>query len=133
MAAPSSANRPSETRRRSNMKRDTSSPSLSRREFLQGSLGGAALLAASSAGMPAYAQAPAATKGTLRYWDMVDPKVAGPRSEALRLIQEGFTKKTGIGFNTEVMPYVQIEPNMIQAGAAGKTPDVVRIAAQALA
>ena len=58
------------------MKRDRSSPSLSRREFLESSLGGMALLTAASAGMPARAQSPAGSKGTLRYWDMVDPKAS---------------------------------------------------------
>lgn len=121
--------------------------SLSRRTFLGRSLGGAAWLIAGSAGLPCLtAPSSAATpvgaeKGqndsrfsgtTLRYWDFIDPKVSGPRSEALRQIQENFTQQTGARLNVEIMPYVQLEPNMIQAAATGKTPDIVRISARAL-
>jgi multiple sugar transport system substrate-binding protein len=117
-----------------------------RRKFLGRSLGGAALLASGAATLPqmastARAAAPTSDSAasntrfsgvTLRYWDFLDPKVPGSRSEALRQIQENFTKRTGAGLSVEVMPYAQIEPNMIQAAATGRTPDVVRISVRAL-
>jgi len=121
---------------------------LSRRMFLDRSLSSLALLTAASAGLPALsassaagapaksekmAQAPASLKDvTLRYWDFIDPKIPGPRTEALRQIQENFSKKTGVRLNVEIMPDPLIEPNMIQAAAAGRTPDIVRITVRAL-
>ena len=118
-----------------------------RRRFLGRSLGGAtALLASGAANLPLVTNAASAATSaneavaanarfngiTLRYWDFLDPKVPGSRSDALRQIQDNFTKRTGAALNVEVMPYVQIEPNMIQAAATGRTPDVVRISVRAL-
>ena len=120
----------------------------SRRTFLDRSLGTLAVLVTESTGVPVLSaaktaeaaeqaqgvQPPSILKGTtLRYWDFMDPKAKGPRPEALRQIQESFTRDTGVRMDVEVMPYVQIEPNMIQAAAAGKTPDVVRVTSRALA
>lgn len=67
-------------------------------------------------------------KTTVRYWDFIDPKGANPRGRALAEMIELFAKKRpDIEVKVEIMPWAQLEPMTIQAAAAGKTPDVVRM------
>jgi multiple sugar transport system substrate-binding protein len=67
-------------------------------------------------------------KTTIRYWDFVDPKGANPRGRALAEMIELFAKKRpDIDVKVEILPWPQLEPMTIQAAAAGKTPDVVRM------
>jgi multiple sugar transport system substrate-binding protein len=70
----------------------------------------------------------AADPTVIRYWDFVDPKQANPRGRALAEMLENFKKKRpDIDVKVEILPWQQIEPMTIQAAAAGKTPDVVRM------
>ncbi len=65
---------------------------------------------------------------TLRYWDFIDPKLDNPRSRALALHIARFeAANPNIKVSVEVIPWPQIAPQMIQAAAAGRTPDVARV------
>ena len=66
---------------------------------------------------------------TLRYWDLVDPSMAGdPRSAALRQSIAEFEKANpGVKVEVETLPWPQISPMLLQASAAKKAPDVVRV------
>ncbi len=65
---------------------------------------------------------------TVRYWDFIDPKLNNPRSRALaENIQRFETANPNIKVSVEVIPWPQIAPQVIQAAAAGRTPDVARV------
>ena len=65
---------------------------------------------------------------TVRYWDFIDPKLDNPRSRALaQHIQRFEAANPGIKISAEIMPWHQVAPQLIQAAAAGRTPDVARV------
>jgi multiple sugar transport system substrate-binding protein len=69
-----------------------------------------------------------AQKITLRYWDFIDPKLDNPRSRALATHIDRFEKANpNIKISPEIMPWHQVAPQIIQAAAAGRTPDVARV------
>lgn len=76
-----------------------------------GALGGAAL---------------AATE--ISYWTFIDPKLDNPRSRNLSEAIARFEKKNpDIKVKVEVLPWHQVAAQVVQATAAGRTPDVARI------
>jgi multiple sugar transport system substrate-binding protein len=65
---------------------------------------------------------------TLRYWDFIDPKLDNPRSRALATHIDRFEKSNpNIKISPEIMPWHQVAPQIIQAAAANRTPDVARV------
>jgi multiple sugar transport system substrate-binding protein len=71
---------------------------------------------------------PTEAQVTLRYWEMLPPKADDPRSQAQMDNIASFEAKTpGVKVKWEHVPFGLTEPQLIQAAAAGDTPDVVRI------
>jgi multiple sugar transport system substrate-binding protein len=69
-----------------------------------------------------------AQAGTVRYWDFIDPALDNPRGRALKQDVADFEKANpGIKVQVEVFPWHQLTPQLIQAAAAGRSPDVVRV------
>lgn len=70
----------------------------------------------------------AAQKVSIRYWDFIDPKAPNPRGRGLAQILENFKKRhPDIEVTVEIIPWSQLEMLTIQAAAAGKTADVIRM------
>lgn len=68
---------------------------------------------------------------TLTFWTLIDPDdMTSPRSEALRNSLSDFAKaEPNITIKVETLPWPQLSSKLLQAGAAGDTPDVVRLLA----
>jgi len=79
--------------------------------------------------------APAISKPvSIRYWTFLDPKDPGPRSAAQTQMLDLFKKKQpNINVVVEIAPWQTVDRQLLQAAAAGKGPDVVRIFSQTLA
>ncbi len=91
-------------------------------------LGVAALLGLLVAGWAGFTASAFAQQVTLRYWDFIDPKLDNPRSRALaENIRRFEAANPSIKVNVEIMPWHQVAPQLIQATAAGRTPDVARV------
>lgn len=70
---------------------------------------------------------------TLRYWDFIDPALDSPRSIVLAQHVRRFeAANPNIKVNVEVIPWQVAILQLIQSGAAGKTPDVARVQHQHL-
>jgi ABC-type glycerol-3-phosphate transport system substrate-binding protein len=110
---------------------------ITRRALIKGSLaalagaGGARIIAGDR---PASA-APAISKPvSIRYWTFLDPKDPGPRSVAQTQMLDLFKKKQpNINVVVEIAPWQTVDRQLLQAAAAGRGPDVVRIFSQNLA
>lgn len=110
------------------------------RKWISAGLAVGLLALAGCGGSPAKPQpgpAPGGTDSqgpvTITYWDFVDPKAEGPRSKALADNLKAFEDANpGIKVKVEVLPWNQIDPQLMQAAGAGKAPDVVRVLDQHL-
>jgi multiple sugar transport system substrate-binding protein len=72
--------------------------------------------------------ASAAHAAEIRYWDFVDPAQDNPRGRAIKQdIAEFQALNPGITVKVEVFPWHQLSSQLMQAAAAGRTPDVVRV------
>ena len=75
-----------------------------------------------------------ANKEVIRFWTLLDLKDPGPRSEALRQMLAQFEKKQpNIQVQVETIPWHQVDQQLIQASAAGKSPDVSIVSGQVIA
>lgn len=64
----------------------------------------------------------------IRYWDFVDPAQDNPRGRALKQdIADFQAENPGVTVKVEVFPWHQLSAQLIQAAAAGRTPDVIRV------
>lgn len=91
-------------------------------------LRGTAVILAALAVMAVAAPVAMAQTVTLRYWDFIDPKLNNPRSRALaEHIKRFEAANPTIKVTVEVLPWHQVAPQLIQAAAAGRTPDVARV------
>lgn len=64
----------------------------------------------------------------ITYWTFIDPKLDNPRSRNLSESIARFEKKNpDIKIKVEVLPWHQVAAQVVQATAAGRTPDVARI------
>lgn len=64
----------------------------------------------------------------ISYWTFIDPKLDNPRSRNLAGQIERFEKANpDIKVKVEVLPWHQVAAQVVQATAAGRTPDVARI------
>ena len=69
-----------------------------------------------------------AQAGTLRMWELIDPTQDNPRGRHLKDEIARFEKENpGMKVQVEVLPWAQLSPQLIQAAAAGRTPDVIRV------
>jgi ABC-type glycerol-3-phosphate transport system substrate-binding protein len=90
-------------------------------------LGAAAAAAAAAATVRAQAPAKGAPV-TITYWTILDPKTPGPRSAAQTQIIDSFMQANpDIKVEVVAMNYARINPMLIQSGAAGNGPDVVKV------
>lgn len=97
----------------------------SRRAFIGSAAASAALAGIHPRAMRA---ARAADPVTITYWTILDPKTPGPRSQAQNEIIDSFHKvNPDIKVDVVAMNYARINPMLIQSGAAGNGPDVVKV------
>jgi multiple sugar transport system substrate-binding protein len=97
---------------------------LSRRGFLGlgGTVAGVTLLGACGSG------GGNASSGTdLTYWTMLDPKGEDPRGPAERRILDLFQKQSDYSVREVIVPWQDIDKNLITAVQAGKPPQVSRV------
>jgi multiple sugar transport system substrate-binding protein len=70
----------------------------------------------------------AGAQTTLTFWTFIDPTQDNPRSRNLAGQIERFEKSnSGIKVTAEVLPWPQVASQVVQATAAGRTPDVAII------
>ncbi|MBB5791293.1 ABC transporter substrate-binding protein [Jiangella mangrovi] len=98
---------------------------LSRRDFL-GLAAGAAGAAVLGGGLAGCARGAQATPGTLRYWTLLDPNGDDPRGHAERQIFDLFEERTGLTVSEQVIPWQEIDPNLLTSVQAGIPPEVSR-------
>src|SRR5262245_56362519 len=97
----------------------------SRRAFIGGTVASGALAGLHPRAMHA---ARAADPVTITYWTILDPKTPGPRAQAQNEIIDSFHKANpDIKVDVVAMNYARINPMLIQSGAAGNGPDVVKV------
>lgn len=98
---------------------------VTRRSFMKGTA-----IAAGAAGLgphAVFAQDPKAPV-TITFWTILDPKSPAPRSVAQSKIIESFTEvNPDVKVEVVAMNFSRIGPMLIQAGAAGTGPDVVKV------
>lgn len=100
-----------------------SSTGLSRRGFL--GLAGAAGVAGLGL-LGGCARGAQAEPGTLRYWTLLDPRGDDPRGRAERQIFDLFEERTGLRVSEQVIPWQEIDPNLLTSVQAGLPPEVSR-------
>ncbi|MBK5249539.1 MAG: sugar ABC transporter substrate-binding protein [Actinomycetales bacterium] len=65
--------------------------------------------------------------GQLNYWTLLDPNGEDPRGKAERQIFDIFEERTDLTVVEQVIPWQNIDPNLVAAVQAGNPPEVSRI------